>query len=51
MSQDLAGRYELRYEPGAAVLLVLVDGRWVPVFLSPSEVTVMERILGEATHG
>lgn len=49
MTQDLAGRYELRYEPSQAHVLVLVNGQWQVVRLSPSEVETMARILGEAT--
>ena len=48
---DLAGRYEVRYEPGAPHVLIQVEGVWRVVSLSPSEVTGFERILGEATHG
>ena len=51
MSQDLAGRYELRYEPGAHQVLVHLDGVWKVVNLSPAEVATLQRILGEATHG
>ena len=51
MSQDLAGRYELRYAPGESQVLVLLDGRWRVVHLAPSEVNMLARILEEATHG
>ena len=48
---DHAGRYELRYEPGQAHVLVQVKGQWQVVHLSPAEVPVFDRILGEAQHG
>ena len=51
MTQDLAGRYELRYEPGQFHILVQVDGQWQVVHLAPGEVPVLQRIIEEATHG
>lgn len=50
MSQDLAGHYQLRYEPGQPHILIQVKGVWQVVSLSPSEVPVLARILEEATH-